>query len=275
MSIKIVITTNEIFDDGTIKQWKKDHPYADSYSELQEVPLRDQGGLFSEDPGSIVKIEKFLAGDIRKINRETKRDILIISEKKTNANFSKDGIDVVNLLPPDSDKKLVDFIVSHVDISKKNAARCVKMSDSPESALILARQASYNDSNSIPWSYLYNPFKGESLPWDMFKAITSSYPDMAVIETEKMINDGTDPTTLMFQIIGYFKKVIMSKNDIGGVLADNNRGWFLQTFRKIEDVEGLIDDLNYYHDVILNDNKKARFVILAFVASLSTRFKRW
>ncbi len=274
MSIKIINITNTLFDDGTIRQWKKEHPHHNYYYSLKDVPIDQDDGLFFSNPGSIVQVEKVLAGDIRKLNKNTNDDVLVVSPKKSNANFSKDNIEVVNLIPPTNERKLVDFIAQRVDINENVIKRCIRSSNSPESAFILARQAFLIQDGKIPWSYIVDPLRGEELPWNMFNAIVSGHTDIAVEETQNLIRSGADPVQLMFQIIGYFKKIIMVKDDQGELLKNSNTQWFKKLYNSIKDEYGLLQDINYYYDVILKSPKYSQYTILSFVSSLSTRFAR-
>lgn len=274
MSIKIINITNTLFDDGSIKKWKQEHPYHNSYTSLQDVPIDQDNGLFMPNPGSLVQVDKILAGDIRKLNKSINDDVLVLSSKKSNANFSKDNIEVVNLIPPSNEKKLIKFISQRLDISDKVIKHCISISNSPESAFILARQAFLIQEGKIPWSFIIDPLRGEELPWNMFNAIVSGYTDIAVEETKNLIQSGSDPVQLMFQIIGYFKKVLMVKDDKGELLKNSNTQWFKKLYNNIKDVEGLLQDINYYHNIILQSPKYSHYTILAFVSSLSTRFER-
>lgn len=274
MSITIINITNTLFDDGSIKKWKQEHPYHASYNSLQEVPIKQDKGLFLPSSGIIVHVEKVLAGDIRKINKETTEDILVLSSKKSNANFSKDNIKVIDLIPPTNERKLIDFISSRVDVSEKIIRQCIRSSNSPESAFILARQAFLIQDGTIPWSYVIDPLRGDELPWNMFNAIISGHTNIAVEETQKLIQSGIEPVQLMFQIVGYFKKVLMVKDDQGELLKNNNTQWFRKIFNNIKDEYGLLQDINYYHDIILKAPKYSHHTILSFVSSLSTRFER-
>ena len=104
---------------------------------------------------------------------------------------------------------MIDFISSRVDVSEKIIRQCIRSSNSPESAFILARQAFLIQDGTIPWSYVIDPLRGDELPWNMFNAIISGHTNIAVEETQKLIQSGIEPVQLMFQIVGYFKKVLM------------------------------------------------------------------
>jgi len=274
MSITLISIDNLLFDDGTISQWKKDHPHYNTYTDYKDIPLSVNDGLFMSRPGILLQVDKILAGDVRKLNKEVHDDVLILSSTKSQANFSKDGITSINLIPPKNEKKLVDFIASRLDMDTSIISKCVRMSDSPKSAFILARQAFLIQDGKIPWVYILNPLERPELPWDMFNAIVSGYTDMAVEETLNLLRGGIDPIQLMFQIIGYFKKVLMVKDDQGGLLKNSNTQWFRKLYNNIKDEDGILQDINYYYEVVLQAPKFSHYTVLSFVSSLSTRFER-
>lgn len=260
MPVLVVSLPHPMVDDGTIAQWRHNHPSRIVITDVEEYVPSDTG-LFGNDRGTEIRTEFIPVGKVRDIVTQSEdTDVLIITEKPLRGKVTAE---VKNLSFP-NEKKLPDFISTMTGVNKKVAAACVRRYPNPASALAVARQASLLETGE-KLRGLVDPSPGDTPPWDILDAVFSGDSEKAALETKKVIHVTRDAVGLFFQLSGFMRKTINARQE-------NASPYFLNRYSKIKDVHGVVDDIVYFSDVVFNVPKRHREVVVAaFVGSVSSR----
>lgn len=275
-NIILAILPHPSLKNEEIRIWEKSHPDAKIFTSFTEA-LEYSGGpsLFHDPLGCKIFIEDVTANDFRMFINDCHEDVLVITPKKPRANFEKDGISIIDLSIPKKSKEAIRKISQQFEVNSMIVRKIMDSTDDEMSMIDKVEQYSYID-NQKHYSYgdLYNIKKSNNPPWDITEAIISGDPSLATKNTILYINKSTDQkvsTSLMFQIIGYFKKVVSVNNDKGKIV--DNKQFFRGKAKKLKDELGLTQDMTYYSNTILNSPRYSGQMVCCMVASMASRFK--
>lgn len=231
---------------------------------IDEIPGKSPG-IFFDPPAIILIVEKISASDMRQLlyrAEGTGENMCIISYAKPRGNFDKDGISIIDAEYPSSVKKRSSLLSDIFNISHKDASKIARVCDEPYQACIIARQLEFVD-DMPQWSDIFIPEDKDSPPWLITDAINSGHVSGAIAETRKLLmKKKVTPQSLAMQITGYYTKAITSHNSFFVKLKSKH----------IVDIRGMVEDMSYYPQVILQSGKaSSQHSMLAYVASLSSR----
>ena len=251
----------------TFIQWKKDSRDTVECHSVDDVPEKSSG-IFFDPPAIIVIVESIKASDLRQLlyrAEETGEDMCIISSKKPQGKFDKDGISIIDVPYPSSIKKRAEVIRGMFFLDKKSAIQIAQKCNDPLQACIVARQYSLCP-NSTQWSLFFIPEEKDTPPWLITDAINEGNSAVAVKEARILLRKKKiTPQSLAMQITGYYTKVLSSEKK------------FFLSLRKrhVLSSTGIIEDMSYYPEAILSSNKSSSLQsMLAYVASLSSRMHK-
>lgn len=275
--ITIIISPHPSCGKNEIEEWRSGHENIKVVDKLDDVSVEGVS-LFQESQESFeVHLDSFLAQEVRDFSKfiGDQCDVLILSKNSSRASFSKDKlIQVLDFSLPKDKTKLKNHIVKNTRLSKEQAGLCVDISSSSLSALLLADQLDLLDGQDHPPGSLIDPLKNKDQPpWELIDSICSGDTGHAVMASKNLIGMGADATSLMFQICGYMRKVIVSQNDVGNFIGDGKKSFFNRKYRAIKDINGLVNDLSFYPDKIMGANKSNRnSVFVAAIISMTDKF---
>ena len=276
MNITLAIMPHPSLKDEEIKLWEKNHPDAKTFTSFDDA-LEDTEGpsLFHDSLGSKIFIDDVVANDFRMFMNHCNEDTLVITPKKPRANFAKDGVNIIDMsLPKNSNKSLL-ILSKKFDVDTKTVKKILDSTDNELSQIDKVEQYSYiDDPKNYSYGDLYNIKSGDNPPWDITDAIISGNSSLAAKNTMLYISKSTDKrisTSLMFQLIGYFKKVISANNDKGKIV--DNKQFFQKKSKRVKNELGLVQDMSYYSNIILNNTKYNDEMLCCMVASMANRFK--
>lgn len=266
--LDLVVLPFEECDDGTVRRWRAEHP-----DRIVTDTLDSGSGPSLFTRGDIeVRGENFLAGDLRAFAKELgpDRDALVIVQKKTSANFSKDPITMTDLTPPKGRVQLSGFLADILDVDKKVATAAVDRASNASGAVALCRQLSLLDSPSGRAAGLALDTSASSPPWAVTDAICRGRPREAAMATREFAR--TVPVgSALFQIIGFMRKVAVAGHDPGGVMAGGNIGFFASRRRGLRDASGLISDMAEASESVLSA-RHPEYALAAATATMASRF---
>lgn len=270
----MIVLPHPILDDGTLSSWRESHPHRESFNSIESAKSSmSEPGLFSSAPDVEISSEEFTAPAVREfISRCTDRDILFIVKNKPRANFSKDGIDVHDLSSPGFDR--IEQFADSVGVNRKVARKIYESNDSQVSTISMIVQMSFLEGGIHGYKPgdLYDVSPGDNPPWDITNSIVSgdvpgAYKALKVHMSK--YRKKSDITSLSFQLIGYMRKVSVSGDDVANVSGGS--GFFLKNYRKIKDLDGLVDDLSWYSSRVIQSSTPD-IVLSSMVCSMASRF---
>ena len=256
-----------------IHQWRTEHPTFSLYYSHHDVQPPVTGLFDVGNTGVEVHVDTITVAVADKIVAEIGKDtdILIVSAHKSRANFVSRGYKVIDRSIPGSQRGITDEIVRLYGITPTVASQCVERAHKPLSAFIMARQASLCTSD-VDVSDLYDPFRGDTPPWDIVDAIVSGRPDKAIRAVNIALTQGAKPVDVMFQLIGMFTKVIAFGNDTGGIVDNSKTRFYAPKSRALVDPHGLAEDMSLYPDIIMEAGQFKDYALTAMVVSMASRF---
>ena len=225
--------------------------------------------------GKEIRVEDIKADELRKFLSQEGDEAIIITQKKPRGNFSKDDISIIDMSLPKSKKEREKFISQRFSLSKKQAQQLVNHVDDTFSLLSLSQQLELVDYDDILLGELYNPQEYDMPPWDITDAIVSGDVENALRTTKAYTSKYTKNsqyTSLMFQIIGYIRKVIIVSDDTGNIIEDSKRKFFFSKNKKIKDKDSLIKDIDFYSKSML-ETHYPEHTFHAMIASMTSQFK--
>lgn len=277
MDITLAIIPHPSLKNEEIKQWEKYHPDAKTFTSFEDVLEESEGPSLFHDPlGIKIFVDEVIANDFRMFMNDCHEDTLVITPKKPRANFEKDGVKVIDMSLPKSDKEAFNLLSKIFDVDVKMVKKISMSIENELSKIDKVEQYSYiDDPQNYSYGDLYDIKSGDNPPWDITDAIISGNSSLAAKNTMLYISKSTDKrisTSLMFQILGYFRKVLSAKNDKGKIV--DNRQFFQGKSKKIKDELGLAQDMSYYSNLILNDIQHDSQLLCCMVASMAERFRK-
>lgn len=276
MNITLAIMPHPSLKDEGIKLWEKNHPDAKTFTSFDDA-LEDTEGpsLFHDSLGYKIFIDDVIANDFRMFMNNCNEDTLVITPKKPRANFAKDGVDIIDMSFPKNSNKSLLILSEKFDVDTNTVKKILDSTDNELSQIDKVEQYSYiDDPKNYLYGDLYNIKSGDNPPWDITDAIISGNSSLAAKNTMLYISKSTDKrisTSLMFQLIGYFKKVISANNDKGKIV--DNKQFFQKKSKRVKNELGLVQDMSYYSNIILNNTKYNDEILCCMVASMANRFK--
>jgi len=275
-NIILAILPHPSLKNEEIRIWEKSHPDAKICTSFDEALESSDGpSLFHDSLGYKIFIEDVTANDFRMFINDCHEDVLVMTPKKPRANFEKDGVSIIDLSIPKKNKEAITNISQKFDVNSIIVRKIMDSTNDEMSMIDKVEQYSYID-NQKNYSYgdLYDIKKSNDPPWDITEAIISGDSSLAVKNTILYINKSTDKKvsiSLMFQIIGYFKKIVSVNNDTGKIV--DNKKFFRGKSKKLKDDLGLTQDMAYYSNVILNSSKYNNQIVCCMIASMASRFR--
>lgn len=219
--------------------------------------------LFQLPPSFIITVEYAKASELREaamFSEDNDVHVLIVASKKPQGKFDGSSISIMEVKPRSGYKWLAEGFSIPLSTSRLITHRV----ESSQSAEVLARQASLlgRDATSRELHYLYDPFKGDTPPWDITNSIQSGDPASAVKYTRMFLQQkSASPQSLCMQLTGFYRKLLTEK-----------KNWFFVEKRKqLRDVDGMIADMSFYPQRVLSAGKD-KYVMYSYVASLASRF---
>lgn len=260
MSVLVVSLPDPAVDDGTVSQWRKEHPSRIVVTDVEDYEPAVTG-LFGHDPGTEIRTEFVPVGVVRDIIKESDdTDVLIVTTKPLRG---KVDATVKNLSFPNQNK-LPDFIAKQTGITRRIAAACVQRYPNPSSALAVARQASLVKPGT-KLRGLVDPKPGDTPPWEILDAIFSGDAGTAAFEARKVIHVTGDAVGLFFQLSGFLRKTITAR-------VDDGTPYFRSRRDKIKDIHGVTEDIANFSEVVLTVSKTHREIaVAAFAGSVASR----
>lgn len=265
--ITIVSIDHHIFDDGTITQWKSDHPDYLIVPGWDSVPDNNEG-LFTSPVPLYIIVDKVVADDIKNLEGR-QEDILIESSSQPAKKKWGKGVEYINLSKPSRSE--MTSTGKRCGLSSSTMKNIYTISDDPSSVGSMIRQMEILDDRDVDMDPI-DLFPGNQPPWNITDAVLSGNSRQAVNAVESHLAVSSKKSTsvsLAFQLAGYFKKVAASKDDIAGISSP----FFSKASKTLKDTDGLIHDLSYYVDAVMT-SKNPDIELKCMVASMSGRFKK-
>lgn len=277
MNITLAILPHPSLKDNEIQQWENEHPDAKSFTSFAEALETSEGpSLFHESLGWKIFIDEVTANEFRMFMNDCDEDTLVITTKSPRANFAKDGVKIINNSIPKNDKEAFKLLAKKFDVDINMVKKIAMSVENDISKIDKIEQYSYIDNpNNYSYGDLYDIKSGDNPPWDITDAIISGNSSLASKNAALYMSKSTDKniaTSLMFQILGYFRKVMSAKNDKGKIV--DNKQFFQGKSKKIKNELGLAQDMSYYSNVILNNTQYDKQVLCCMVASMAERFRK-
>lgn len=276
MNIILAIMPHPSLKNEEVKLWEKTYPDAKTFTSFNDALENSEGpSLFHDSLGYKIFIDDVIANDFRMFMNDCNEDTLVITPKKPRANFAKDGVKIMDMSLPKNNTQSLSMLSKKFNVDTRTVKDILDSIDNELSQIDKVEQYSYiDDPKNYSYGDLYDIKRGDNPPWDITDAIISGDSSLATKNTMLYISKSTDKrisTSLMFQLIGYFKKVISAKNDKGKIV--DNKQFFQKKSKKIQDELGLAQDMSYYSNIILNTTKYDSQILCCMVASMANRFK--
>lgn len=264
VNIIVVYQQHALLGGEVVDQWKEENRGFQYYHQWDDV-APPEISLFSEPPPTFISCSSFTLSNINNIlkNFPSKSSVLIVSEKKSSANLSKKVSKIHDYTLSKDRKSLIKQICIATGVNEKMSRECINSSKTPLSALLMAVQSSYRETPIKNYGELVELSRGDVPPWRIIDSLTQGDIGRVIDETQSVIQQGVKPTALMFQLIGYIRKVITS----------HDSPMFTQKRKNISDLDGLILDMSTYPDKVMSNSKVSESLLLSMVASMASRFQ--
>lgn len=278
MNTTLAIIEHPLLKPKEVTAWEDEHPHAEiflSFKEALETPHVDVS-LFYDPQGVKIVVDDVSANDFRELMRKVNDDILVVSTKAPRANFAKDGVEIIQSAYPKNELAAAKMLSKKLNLELPVVRKIMSSSDNTVSKVDKVWQYSFIDDHSN-YSYgdLYEVRQSDNPPWDITNAIIDGNGSLAAKNVRLYVSKMHDPraaTTLSFQLLGYFRKVIASRDDKGGIVG--NMKFFGKSGKRIHDLHGLTQDLSEFSQYVVKNGNHDTQILCAMVASMSNRFKR-
>lgn len=245
-------------------QWIQDNPHSITVNDIDNIP-QPQQGLFVDSPSLVISLESIKAGQLRELlyrAEDTGENMIICVSTPPRGKFDRDGIVIHHCDYPQSISQRTKILSDIFDISRSHASTIAQKFDNVSHACIAARQCEIiPHGEHVSWSMIYIPTDKNSPPWNITDAICSGNINKAIVETQHLLySTRTTPQALCMQLTGFFTKII-----------EKSSPFFAHPSRQPQDVTGMIHDMSYYPQMVMDSGKK-HYALCSYVASLSSRF---
>lgn len=267
--VDLIVLPHPLLDDGTYSTWQEKYPDRSVYTSLESALENfEEPGLFSSNSGIEIIDDDIKAQDLRSFLRiNSFYDIMIISTKKPRANFSKDGVQVTDLSHPTN----TDFkrIAHRLGVEPPVVSKILKRKyPHPQTTVSALWQASFlDDHGDFSGLDIFELSQQDLPPWDITDAIVQGRPYEAFQAVNyhcSRFRKKSDSISLMFQLLGYFSKIVYAQQGKGS-------GFFIKNSKRLHDAPGLVEDLSVFPDMIIQ-SKNPDLSLAALCSSMARRF---
>ena len=268
--IDIVACPAQIFDtQGVIAQWFSQHPDAVTVNSFSDIP-QCRRGLFVEPEPIVVSVEKAPIAEIRSlVASETERDILVLTQHKVQGSIPNE-CSYTEIIPPTSSRDITQMLEKCCGIPRKHASDISRNHPGDAlGALIYARQ--YSLAPEMNGAGVINPLTTDTPPWDITDAVCAGKPQEALAAVNTALASGVSPTSLFFQLCGYFTKVIAATEPSTARTLGGNARLFAKKARTCH-ASKLCSVISEYSGKIMSAGKLSDTVLRAFVIEASCCF---
>lgn len=274
MDLTIVYRPTPVIHSDTVENWKKSNESYSLHTSFDSVPKIKQG-LFGGTPSVLISVENFTVANIKELDKKVSSStrVLLVSSKKSTANLSKYTTKIEDLSLPKDARDKENYLVEELGLSQRDAQSCVFVTSNDKSLVCLAQQYKIKNGQAHI-SEVIDPFRGELPPWGINDGITTGNAVSAIESAKQSLAQGTKPQSLMFQLIGYMRSLVVVKSDVGKTLQGKNIKYLKSKSSGIVDIDGLIKDMSTYPELVLYKSSTAHYALFAMIASMSSRFKR-
>lgn len=272
----MLVTSMKELSNNTINKWKEDNAnpltvygidFLDTYM--------DRRSLFGVKEPVIVIMEDIKKADFERLYKIKNNNVLLILNKNVKFNTSKmDRLEVIH--EEVSSKAITKRLREEHKLSNDKINIINNSTDNPASKIILANQiALLSDSDGEMAKYLIDPLKDpDTAPWGLFDAILNGDTSSAIEQLEILLFYTNDPISLIFQMSGYMKNVLITLDKNQKVITDKRQYFFQKKARNIKDVELFINDIEELNSRMYDVSKEDLVILLkSSVYNMASRCK--